>query len=450
MYAFVLLKNGTGDNNPMNMSDSASLAVTMGWKSGNASLGSLNNGIINGHRYWDLHAETSGTSLISWTIRCRHPDTDVDYWANRTTNVTVGNAELDHIQVSPSDVTTLKNKKITFTVEAYLTDDTEVTASYSWVLDNPSLGTLSQTSGIRTNLTAGNAEVSGHLICHGTYKGKTVNYSASISVILKLPDPETHTRIYDLFNVPLQPYWADRYQEQVLSWTFPVAYSWLGASPAGDDWVYSDYRINVSAKNISKANTIDNPVYVPVTNPDPGIRGGNIQLDWIAGYIDGNEVKASGYSEAVSMYYDSWFFRTNGTITMDRLAAKMVLNITDTELDNFATWKSQKWPNFEYKLSNFFLTSMNIKTPIIWAYSVDGSIASEKYDIDKVGDKVVLKLVDLLSWGFESLLGRWWKSTFMSFEGWPDQVHFTANIGPSWSDFNLDACMQYSLESPRS
>jgi len=259
---------------------------------------------------------------------------------------------------------------------------------------------------------------------------------------------EISTRIYDMFNVSLGDWWNDRYAETILSPTFPVSYVWLCTSPAGNNWIYSDYRMNVTARNITEANTNSQPWYVPVFNPT--VRGGNISLDWIANYIDYPEVVASGYGGQIPIWYDSWYFRLNGTVTMDRTAAKMVLNMTDSEFDNFSTWKAQNFSSFASAYSSWLLFEMNVQLPIRYAYNWEGNSLFESYDIMKVGNDIIFQIKDYLSWGMESLLGKWWSHTFMDFEGWPEDVHFSASIGPTYSNFNLDMAVQYGLYAKKS
>jgi len=452
LYAYVTFKNSTDDPSPVNITNSVSVSIGIKWQINNPKLGDLNSGLTGTSKFWQFKSNLVGTSAINWSFKYRDPINRIDYFANKTTPVTIRVAELDYINILPPDRMMLINTNQNFTAESFLTNGLQVAASYTWSLDNSSLGNLSADAGTATRFTAGGldmfkvneSELKGNLTCTGTYLDKSVTSKAPLTIIRAFPDEETHTSIYDVCAVPLKPYWADRYQEQVLSWTYPVAYSWKG-TPAGNNWVYSNYRMNVSAKNITTANTYTNPVYMLITNPNPLYRGGNIKIDLISGYIDGNEVNRSKYSEMVSMYYDSWFFRTNGTITMDKVAAKMVLNITETELNNFNDWKDQKFPAFTTKLSNWLLFEMNTRLTIKFCYEWEGSTLFEKYDIEKIGDEVVLTIKDYLSYGFESLLGRWWRDTFLSFEGWPDEIHFTANIGPLWSDFTLSADMEYSL-----
>jgi len=266
--------------------------------------------------------------------------------------------------------------------------------------------------------------------------------NGSKSIVLDAPGQESIvTRVYDMFNVSLGGWWSDRYNEQIIQSTFPVAYKWFG-TPAGNTYIYSDYRMNVTAKNISKVNTSDNPWYVPILNPS--VRGGNISMDWHANYLTKSEAVAD-YQKSISDWYDSWFWRWNGTVTMDRTAAKMVLNMTDMEFDNFTAWKASKFPPFKQKFSTWVQDQMNVVWAIKFSYEYEGNTLFESYDIQKVGDTIVFQILDHLSWGAECLLGRWWSHTFVQFEGWPEDVHFTAQMGPASSNFNLDMAVQYSL-----
>jgi hypothetical protein len=261
------------------------------------------------------------------------------------------------------------------------------------------------------------------------------------------PPNQVTTRVYDMFNVPLGNWWADRYQEVVLHNAFPYIYKWYGV-PSGNTWVYSDFRMNVTARNMVGVNTLTNPIYVPITNPNPLIRGGVIKLDWKGNYIDGAE--ASKYGGQIPIWYDSWYFRLNGTVTMDKVAAKMVLNMTDSDFDNFNTWKPAHFPSFTTEFSNWLLFEMNYEYDIFYSYDWPGNTLFEQYDIIKSGQNIVFQIKDLLSWGMESLLGRWWKASFLQFEGNPEDVHFTGTIGTSSSDFNLDMAVQYSLAAKTS
>jgi hypothetical protein len=258
-----------------------------------------------------------------------------------------------------------------------------------------------------------------------------------------MPSQSIKTTIYDMFNVPLGDWWLDRMQETIIQNSFPYTYIWYG-TPVGNDCIYSDYRMSVIAHNLSSANTSEDPVYVPILNPT--VRGGNIQLEWKGNYLSPDEAVAD-YSNTISQWYDGWFWRWNGTVTMDKTAARMVLNMTDAEFDDFATWKITKFTEFKNKFSTWIQNQMNVVWAIKYMYEFEGNVLSEGYDISKNGDKIVFEIKDHLSWGMEGLFTRWWGHTLTQFEGWPEDMHFTAFIGPLWSDMTLDCAVQYSLKA---
>lgn len=444
IYAFVYFMNSSEETSPMNISRSVSCSISMGWMTGFPDLGDINRKYAGEEHYWEIKSRFEGNSDISWTFSYRDPVDLNRYWVNKTTPVSVGPAVLDFVAITPPSVSCLQNTNKTFTAEAYLTNQLQVNASFVWSLENASSCTISNSTGPETVLRMGNQNIYGKLKCNASYGGKSVSSYAPLYV-LTMQLEQTSTRIYDLFNVPLRDFWNDRYQEEVLSATFPVAYAWHGAPP-GNDLIYSNCRMNVTAKNISRANTSVDPVYVPITNPDLRIRGGNVKIDWRGKYLTYDEILANyHYNGPLPIWYDSWYFDLNGTVTMDKTAARMILNMTNLEFANFEDWKAEKFNSFKENWSMWLQYEMNSRWAIRFAYEWDGNTLYENYSIEKVGDEIVFRINDILSWGLESLLGRWWRSTFLSFEGWPDDVHFTANIGPLWSCFNLDTCMEYSL-----
>jgi len=461
MYANVYFLNNTDlaitDPSARNLSDSVACAITVTWQAGEDDLGDIESGRKDTARYWQLNSMREGTSKINWSFKYRNPDTRIDFWLNKTIPVTITIAELDYISISPPSMLILKNKEQQFTAEAFLTNGILADATFAWDLDNDTIGAISDTTGATTNFTAGPVNATGNLTCTGTYSGKVASTNAPIEVITHLPQSETSTKIYDMFNVPLDmDMWKDRYAEKVLSATYPVSYVWLAASPKGADWIYTDFRMNVTAKNISKANTTENPVYLPVTNPDPRVRGGNIRIDWYSDYMNESTVVYRTthwpfYGGQIPIWYDSWYYDLNGTVKMDKVAAKMILNMTDSDFRDFDTWKIQKFKTFTGIWSAWLLNEMNARYKILPAYEADGNALFEEYDISKIGEEIVITIKDYLSWGMESILGRWWLNTFLTgFEGWPEKTHFTADIGPLWSDFNLETVMQYGMAAKTS
>jgi len=424
-----------------NVSDSVSLSVNCKWSAGSAQIGTLTRGkTTDGLAYYMLKSNKVGTSSLNWSFKYVDENL-VSYDVYKRVNITVSIAVLSYIEINPAEKVIFKGQSQLFTARALLTNDTEMPANLTWYLNDPNVGNITPLYGYNTTLKAGLVKASGNLVCNGTYLGRTVSSTAKITIITVMPPPSTKARVYNLLSVPLGGWWVDRYQEKVVQATYPVAYEWFG-TPAGNTWLYSSCSLNVVAKNISKANTSVNPWYVPVLNPT--VRGGNIEIDWVGSYLTKAQANHD-YQATIASWYDSWFWRLNGTVTMDKTAAKMVMNMTDVDFNDFSTWKTNKFSAFKQEFSTFIQTQMNTVWAIKYAYEFEGNTLFESYDIEKVGNKIVFKILDHLSWGAESLLGRWWRETFLQYEGWPDDMHFVAQIGPLVSNFTLDMTAQYFI-----
>jgi len=441
---YAIFKNSSSDIVGTNVSASVSLSVKCEWSAGSSQMGTLTRGLtIDGLDYYMLKSNKVGTSSLNWSFR--YVDENfVSYNVYKIVNVNVSIAVLSYVEINPAEKVLFKGKSQLFTARALLTNDTEAPADFTWWLSDPNIGNITPSTGSNTTLKAGLVNASGDLVCNGTYLGLTVSSTAKVKILTVMPPPSTKARFYNLLSVPLGGWWNDRYLEKVIQATYPVAWKYLGTSGT---WLYSDCSLNVVAKNISKANTSENPVYVPILNPT--VRGGNIEIDWNGSYLTRAQAKAD-YDTYISNMYDSWYWRTNGTVTMDRTAAKMVMNMTDAEFNDFSTWKTNKFSDFKQKFAAFLQTQMNVVWVIKFGYEAEGSALFESYDIEKVGDNIVFKILDHLSWGLESLLGRWWRETFLQYEGWPDDMHFKAQIGPLVSNFTLDATLQYFITAQNS
>jgi len=448
---YATFKNSSSDAG-VNVSAFVSLGIKCKWSEGSERLGVCDQEgylprgkTIDGLAYYMLKSTKMGTSSLNWSFKYSD-ENQVEYNVYKRVNITVSIAVLSYIEINPAEKVIFKGKSQLFAAKALLTNDTEVPADFIWYLSDQNVGNITPLTGSNTTLTAGLVDASGNLVCNGTYLGRTVSSTAKIKIITVMPPPSTKTRIYNLLSVPLGGWWVDRYQEKVIRDTYPVAYEWFGV-PAGNTWLYSSCSLNVVAKNISKVNTSYDPWYVPVLNPT--VRGGNIEIDWNGSYLTKAQANKD-YQKSIADWYDSWFWRFNGTVTMDQTAAKMVTGMTDAEFNDFSTWKTNKFSDFKKGFSTFIQTQMNTVWTIKFAFEFEGNTLFESYDVEKVGNNIVFKILDHLSWGAESLLGRWWRETFLQYEGWPDDMHFVAQIGPLVSNFTLDMTAQYLITAMNS
>ena len=440
IYAYAQIVKGNDETNV-----SEDLDMTWDWASGATSLGTLIDGPSTGIQYVTFTSTSQGTSTIEAIFEYTDSETDASYEETLSIDVTVGPAVLSTVAIDPASAVIIYsiNKTQEFTVVAYMSDGTEATgATFSWALSDDAIGELSATTGssVVFNASVDTGEVT--LTCTATLGDVEKSENAYIEIVPEPPEAEISTTIYDLFNVPYESWWYWRTsEERVIHNTYPYIEVWLG-NPSGNNWVYSTARMSSEARNMTSVNSTERPVYVPMLGD---VTGGNIEIDWYANYITSDEANDT-YSPYVAGMYDGWYWRWNGTVTMDKTAAKMVLDITDTEYDNFEAWKASSFGAFTSQWSNWLALEAGDggRVDIKYAYEYPWNPLAEDYDIEKVGDDIVFH-IDHLSWGAESLLGKWWAETFLSYEYWPEDVTFHADIGPAWSHFDIEMAIMYSL-----
>ncbi|MEM4264391.1 MAG: PKD domain-containing protein [Thermoplasmata archaeon] len=444
IIGYAVFKNNSQDPGTNMSTNVADLIQTAAWEG--TSLGTLTRGLTDNKEVSYLfESKTVGTSTIKWTFK--YTDANNTPYTNTTRiSVTVGPATLNYVEITPASAVLFKETTMNFTAQAFMTDGTMPSGvTYAWSLDNPSVGTISQDTGNQTMLTAANVSeyVRGNLTCTATLSGKSVTGIVDILVIHMPPPSSTISKFYDIFNVSMKDYWGQRNDTSWYSTEFPYREIWSG-SPAGNVWMYGNCRMNITARNISNTNTLHiggKPWYVPVFG---NVKGGTIEIDWYADYLTQAQAIAEGYPENILGWFDGWFWKWWGTITMDKTAAKMVIGMTNADFDDFATWKLNDFPAFKSAFSKWLADEAN-RFGIYFCYEYPYNALYEAYDIEKVGDKIVFHIVNHLSWGMESLMGRWWSYTFLPYEYWPEDVHFKGTIGPMWSNFDLTMAMQYNF-----
>lgn len=449
IIGYAVFKNNSQDPGTNISTNIADLAQKAEWEG--TSLGTLTRGFTETEEGGKLvsylfESKSVGTSTIKWTFT--YTDANNIVYKNVTRiSVTVGPAALSYIEITPASGVLMKDTTMDFTAQAYMSDGTLPSGvTYSWSLDNPAVGTISPTTGNQTTLTAASVTeyTRGNLTCTATLAGRTVTGVAEILVMHEPPPSSTIAKFYDIFNVSMKDYWGARNDTSWYSKTYPYLEIWSGA-PAGNVWMYGNCRMNITARNISNTNTLflygGKPWYVPVFG---SVKGGMIWLDWHADYLTYDQAVAEGYPENILGWFDGWFWKWWGTITMDKTAAKMVTGMTNADFDNFENWKATDFPTFKSRFSNWLANEAE-RYGLFFCYEYPYNALYEEYDIEKVGDKIVFHIVNHLSWGMESLMGRWWSYTFLPYEYWPEDVHFKATIGPAWSDFDLNMAMQYNF-----
>ncbi len=250
---------------------------------------------------------------------------------------------------------------------------------------------------------------------------------------------------YDMFNHPIEEWYDWRAevsnQEFRLTDEYPYLYLWDGAPP-GNVWVYTFMRLNVDAGNLTEINMNENPEFLPHFG-DPNV-GGNAEINWYMNYITYEE-GLEKLSPAWMGYFDGWYVALNGTITLDRQAAKAVLGVTDAQFDGFSDWWIDNGSEIASDWENWIIDEAGPdRLDIFWMYEYPLTFAYFEIDAEKVGDEVVLTM-DTISWGAEALMTRWLHESFMPTEWYFEDMSLNARIGPETTNLTLDAAVQYAV-----
>jgi len=295
--------------------------------------------------------------------------------------------------------------------------------------------------------TSKNAELAPSSIDDGN--GLT-GHDVSISGSPMTAGPRTvDYRWYDVFNVSFGPWYPQRTLyypgadcEQVWSNTYPYIYEYWGDSMHQNLYLYSNLRLNITARNLPEVNT-NHPVFLPLFGTTTG---GNATLNWHMQYMDPAWVIYT-YGSAAMMYNDGWFVNLTGVTTLDKDAAMAVMGMTSSQFDNFDTywatnrislrdawmmWLAEDQANGLFDINNMYSTPMQIIGFGLHAL--------------KVGDKLVLTVyVD--SWGMEALMARWLRSAFMPTEIWMEGFWMNATIGPQTSNIFIKTDVEYGVHA---
>jgi len=85
---------------------------------------------------------------------------------------------------------------------------------------------------------------------------------------------------------------------------------------------------------------------------------------------------------------------------------------------------------------------LDIYNMYAWMYS----LSTLELNVRRVGDKVIVDLLNLVTWGQEALFARWFKETFLpGYEYWYEDLYLSATITPDYADVDLDTGVDYAL-----
>jgi hypothetical protein len=263
--------------------------------------------------------------------------------------------------------------------------------------------------------------------------------------------------------------WLAREDAQVLSWTYPVVYEWIGLEgdtlpdgspnphPEGCLYYYAPARLQVTGENLPEIN-ITRPEFVPYNllgGLSPTIAGGNANLSYYMQYVTIERAKQLKIYSLSS--YDGYISELNGTIRMDRNGTMQILGLTPSQYEslraNPASWWAENEGTIKTKWQDFLIyeanTRLQIQPMFGYIYEICSSARFPGVDLslqyDTVNDRVTLEL-DVVAWGNEILLARWFHETFLKdYEGWYSDLYLDVVIGPSLSHVDLDTTVDWAL-----
>lgn len=256
---------------------------------------------------------------------------------------------------------------------------------------------------------------------------------------------------------------------RILSWVYPIVYEWIsleGATlpdgkpnphPEGSIFYYAPAKLQVTGENLPEIN-ITRPEFVP-HNLTGGlsqiVAGGNANLSYYMQYI--TIERATQLKIYTPGSYDGYISELNGTITMDRNGTMQILGLTQSQYESLkadpVAWWAVNEGTIETKWQNFLLceanTRLQIQPMLEYTYTTLSSKVFPGVDLslqyDALDDHVTLKL-DVVAWGNEALLARWFRETFLkSYEYWYSDLNLDVVINSSSSLVNLDTTVDFAL-----
>jgi len=242
---------------------------------------------------------------------------------------------------------------------------------------------------------------------------------------------------------------------------YPMIVAW--ESSPGNMWYYTLGRLKVTGRNLPEINMTKGNSWngswsgtkpwpwIPSTPPKmlgvgeflpynltghtpSGTPPGNAKVSFYMNYL----------TEAEWPGTDGWIVSTNGTIELDLDAAKRVLGITDTELADVASWWTANEDAVERAWYNWLAFEGNKRLDIYNCYAWWYSLSVLDLNVRRVGDKVIVDLLNLITWGQDCLFARWFKETFLpGYEYWYEDLHLNATITPTYANVDLDTGVSY-------
>ncbi len=372
-------------------------------------------------------------------------------------NVTVSKAitvlppYLDSVSVTPPVKTILPGGNYSFTASAVSSVGLELSdVPFTWTA-TASTGvtyTLNVTTGPTVMLSVGTVLGTVNLSVTGDYGGKTKTGTADVTVGY-LPPRSVDYLWYDMFNVPIGSWyykrWSVYHQEEPISTSYPYIF-YYHSLPVGNTYTYTLMRLNITGRNVSEVNMNSRPEFLPILSPTE--RGGTAIISWYMEYPTTAELY-SKYGIGIGNQDDGWIVDLNGTVILDKQAAKTVMGLTELGWEDFSTWWTNNGGTFQQKYADWLVNEAEHRVDIENAYQSYYQLFTLSVIGAKVGNHIILTY-DILTWGMESLMLRWLHECLMPIEMWYEDMHFNMTIGPEYSKIDIDTAVTYSLSATES
>ena len=393
----------------------------------------------------------AGNSAGEGTIMC-----EVTYngkTASVEADVVVEPPFLDTVNIVPSSKTLLPDQEWNFTATAVNSVGETVTdATFAWSASGADAGdiSISPATGATVKFSCA-AEAIVNLTAEATSGSEAVTGTSVVTVTSDVLDRTVDTLWYDMFNHPIGPWYDYRYDfygdEWAITDEFPYMYIWSGDTQELNTWIYTFARMNVTARNLTEneLSMNSNPEFMPFLSGPDGARGGTAILDMYMSYPTVEECLGK-LGTQVDDYYDGWIAELNGTITLDKQAAKSVLGITDSQFDTFTTWWGSNQGPIESEWEEWLeYEGGNDRLAIYNAYEYWYDPLYTSIEAEKTVDDLIVLTVDFYSWGGEALMFRWLHESFLPTEWYMEDMNLHATIGPESADVDLDAAVEYAM-----
>jgi hypothetical protein len=281
----------------------------------------------------------------------------------------------------------------------------------------------------------------------------------------------SRTVIFDFYNFLDVPMVRDRWRQyeaqeyvKVNRWVYPVSYQlspYVGSDRARSEAALtnsSGLRLKITARKLPEI-TIDtiggasSPAgaavgflpYNLMGGFEGNVAGGTALFHGHLQYGDRKRESRSGLLDRWGYY--GWENYLDATLTLDRVAARKVLGITETQYGRIQHWwkKNQERVESTWK---FWLYEEFKRLRPMPSFNYPLQVWTSQLKLAKVSPEKIQLWISFLTEGLDVLYGRWFIETFMpDFESSFSDMHIRMTIGPESADVDVDLVSEFFLSN---